>query len=156
MTWDWMEGKPLLQAVIISSLMHNDEWTHCGLVTPYGDSSGSTLVQVMACCLMAPSHYLNQWWPFFVFWCHMTSDILGNIGSGNNIAFNIHQAITWTNAGSLSIRPLRTNLMEILIKVSEFSFMKKHSKWPNDSLFKPQWLSDTYIWVSELNYHWFR
>ena len=25
--------------------------------------SGSTLAQVMACCLMAPSHYLNQCWP---------------------------------------------------------------------------------------------
>ena len=24
--------------------------------------SGSILAQVMACCLMAPSHYLNQWW----------------------------------------------------------------------------------------------
>ena len=24
--------------------------------------SWSTLVQVMACCLMAPSHYLNQYW----------------------------------------------------------------------------------------------
>ena len=23
---------------------------------------GSTLAQVMACCLTAPSHYLNQWW----------------------------------------------------------------------------------------------
>ena len=36
--------------------------THCGLVTPYGDRSGSTLAQVMAYCLMAPSHYLNQCW----------------------------------------------------------------------------------------------
>ena len=36
--------------------------THCGLVTPYGDKSGSTLAQVMACCLTAPSHYLNQCW----------------------------------------------------------------------------------------------
>ena len=37
---------------------------HCGLVTPYGDTdrSGSALAQVMACCLMAPSHYLNQCW----------------------------------------------------------------------------------------------
>ena len=25
--------------------------------------SGSALAQVMACCLMAPSHYLNQCWP---------------------------------------------------------------------------------------------
>ena len=31
---------------------------HCGLV----HRTGSTLVQVMACCLMAPSHYLNQCW----------------------------------------------------------------------------------------------
>ena len=27
--------------------------------------SGSTLSQVMACCLMAPSHYLNQCWLIF-------------------------------------------------------------------------------------------
>ena len=27
--------------------------------------SGSTFVQVMACCLTAPSHYLNQWWLLF-------------------------------------------------------------------------------------------
>ena len=27
-----------------------------------GRRSGSTLAQVMACCLMAPSHYLNQCW----------------------------------------------------------------------------------------------
>ena len=35
--------------------------THWVLVTPYGDI-GSTLAQVMACCLRAPSHYLNQCW----------------------------------------------------------------------------------------------
>ena len=31
-------------------------------MTPHGDRSMSTLVQVMACCLTAPSHYLNQCW----------------------------------------------------------------------------------------------
>ena len=36
--------------------------THCGLVMPYDDKSGSILAQVMAWCLMAPSHYLNQCW----------------------------------------------------------------------------------------------
>ena len=30
--------------------------------------SGSTLAQVMACCLMAPSHYLNQCWLHNVLW----------------------------------------------------------------------------------------
>ena len=37
--------------------------THWGLVTPCGirvQGSWSTLIQAMACCLTAPSHYLNQ------------------------------------------------------------------------------------------------
>ena len=33
---------------------------HQGLVIPYSERSGSTLAQVMACCLTAPSHYLKQ------------------------------------------------------------------------------------------------
>ena len=40
--------------------IHNEKilsLTHWGLAT------GSTLAQVMAWCLMAPSHYLNQCWP---------------------------------------------------------------------------------------------
>ena len=36
--------------------------THCGLVMPYSDRFGSTLAQVMAWCLTAPSHHLNQCW----------------------------------------------------------------------------------------------
>ena len=39
--------------------------------------SWSTLVQVMACCLMAPSHYLNQCWLIIskVLW-HSSGDII--------------------------------------------------------------------------------
>ena len=35
--------------------------------------SASTLVQVMACCLTAPSHHLNQWQPIIigVLWHHL-------------------------------------------------------------------------------------
>ena len=36
--------------------------THCGLVMPYGDTSKSGMAQVVAWCLMAPSHYLNHCW----------------------------------------------------------------------------------------------
>ena len=40
--------------------------THFGPVMPYDairqHRSGSTLAQVMACCLMAPSHYLSRYW----------------------------------------------------------------------------------------------
>ena len=45
------------------------ELTHYGIVTRQG--SRSTLVQVMACSLTAPSHYLNQCWLIItkVQWC---------------------------------------------------------------------------------------
>ena len=37
--------------------------THYGLMTPYGNYRyESTMAHVMACCLTAPSHYLNQCW----------------------------------------------------------------------------------------------
>ena len=36
--------------------------THCGLVMPYGIITWSILVQLMACCLTAPSHHLNRCW----------------------------------------------------------------------------------------------
>ena len=58
----------------LSDKRTNTQWetmlTHCGLVTPYGDTglgqhrSWSTLAQEMACCLTAPSHYLNKCWLF--------------------------------------------------------------------------------------------
>ena len=34
--------------------------SHCGLVMPNRDSFGSTLAQLMACCLTVPSRYLRQ------------------------------------------------------------------------------------------------
>ena len=48
---DWYQGQ-------------TSPFTYCGLIMTYGNISisGSTLVQVMACCLVAPSHYLNQCW----------------------------------------------------------------------------------------------
>ena len=38
--------------------------THCGLVTPYVSDKdlGQHLAQVIACCLAAPSHHLDQYW----------------------------------------------------------------------------------------------
>ena len=57
-------------------------------------------------------------------------------GSGNGLSPVRHQAITWTNADILSIRPLGTNFTEIRITIHNFSFMKMHMKmlfvkwWP--------------------------
>ena len=54
------------------------------------------------------------------------------IGSDNDLSPGLRQAIIWTNAGILLIRPLWTNFSEILVKIHTFSFMKmplKMSSW---------------------------
>ena len=60
----------------VNSLSTGDPFSHHG--------SWSTLVHVMACCLMAPSHYLNQWW-------HITNGILrhSHVSSKCNYTFQI-------------------------------------------------------------------
>ena len=42
-----------------TKLFNNSLWPSD---TIWRHKSGSTLAQVMACCLTAPSHYLNQYW----------------------------------------------------------------------------------------------
>ena len=46
------------------------------------------------------------------------------IGSDNSLSPGRRQAIIWTNAGRLLIRPLETNFNEMLIKILTFSFVK--------------------------------
>ena len=50
------------------------------------------------------------------------------IGSHNGLSPDRRQAIIWTNAGLLSIEPLRTYFSENLIKVQPFSLKKMHVK----------------------------
>ena len=47
-------------------------------------------------------------------------------GSGNGLSPVRRQAITWTSADLLSIRPLGTNFSEIQIEIQNLSFMKTH------------------------------
>ena len=105
--------------------------------------SGSTLAQVMACCLMAPSHYLNQCWlviseihsSISIFrlthWgrvTHICVNELTIIGSDNGLSPGRCQAIIWTNGGILLIGPLGTKFCEFLIEIYTFSFKKMHFK----------------------------
>ena len=48
---------------------------------------------------------------------------LAIIGSDNGLSPGPRQAIIWTNAGLLLIRPLGTNFNEMLIEILAFSFM---------------------------------
>ena len=50
------------------------------------------------------------------------------IGTYNGLLPGRCQAIIWTNAGILLIRPLGTNFIEILTEINIFSFKKMHLK----------------------------
>ena len=61
----------------------------------------------------------------------MTHICVGNltiIGSDNGLSPERRQAIIWSNAGLLLIRPWATNFSEILIGIHTFSFKKTHLK----------------------------
>ena len=64
-------------------------------------------------------------------WGRVTHICVGKltiIGSDNGFSPGRHQAIIWTIAGILLIRPLGTKFNEILIRIQTFSFKKMHLK----------------------------
>ena len=67
------------------------------------------------------SHCLTHWGRVTHIWI---SQLTGT-GSGNGLSPGRSQAITWNNAGILLIRPLVTNISEILIEIYTLSFKKK-------------------------------
>ena len=59
---------------------------------------------------------------------HICVGKLTIIGSDNGLSPDWRQAIIWTNAGILLIKPLGTNFSEILIEILTFSFKKMRLK----------------------------
>ena len=59
---------------------------------------------------------------------HICVSNLAIISSDNGLSPGRRQAIIWTNAGILLIRPLGTNLSENLNEIHTFSFKKMHLK----------------------------
>ena len=78
---------------------------------------------------------------------HICVSKLATIGSDNGLSPGRRQAIIWTNAAILLIRPLVTNFSEILIETYTFSFKKVHLKCRLEMaaiLSRPQWVNSTY------------
>ena len=68
--------------------------------------------------------YLTHWGRV----THICVSKLTIIGSDNGLSPSRHQAIIWTNAGILLIRPSGTKFSEVLIEIDVFSFKKMHLK----------------------------
>ena len=93
---------------------NNKIWlTHCPLGMPYG-----TIDIFITVCLLTHWGWVT----------HICLDNITIIGSDNGLSPGLHQAIIWTNAGILLIRPLVTNFSKILIGNQTFSFKKIHLK----------------------------
>ena len=89
-------GGPLvIQMTLINSLRPFD--------TIWWQGSGSTLVQVMACCLMAPSHCLNQCWL-----------IIGMVKSSDT-PLRISQEIPQTSVTEISLKITCILLSQVLM-----------------------------------------
>ena len=81
----------------VDSLWPSDsKWRHI---------SGSTLAQVMACCLPAPNHYLNQCWLIF-------------------------SKVPWHSSEGIIIKDLKTPISKSKLK---FSFLKLHPDLPGSN-----------------------
>ena len=76
-------------------------------------------------CLLIDPPLLLTHWGRVTHICVSKSTI---IGSDNGLSPGRRQAIIWTNAGILLIRPIGTNFNEMLIGILTFSFMKMRLK----------------------------
>ena len=86
-------------------------------------------------------------------WGRVTHICVGKvtiIGSDNGLSPDWRQAIIWTNAGLLSIEPLRTYFSENWIKIQPFSLKKMHMKMAS-AKWRPSCLGLNVInWPQEL------
>ena len=82
----------------------------------------STLVQVMAWCHQAPSHYLNQWWPGSttpLYW--VTRNQWVNFHNSQGCPWvHVYSLVSCSSHRCLCIHPLRSKALELLQKLHLF------------------------------------
>ena len=117
----------------------------------------------MPCCLMAPSHYLNQCWLVdlslmepctihFTHWgwvMHICVCKLTIIGSDNGLLPGRRQAIIWTNVGIFLIATLGTNFSEILGEI--YTYTLKKCIWKCHLQNGDNFVSASMCWMQQ---HW--
>ena len=92
----------LFQTICLLTLCSDTLWRH---------RTGSILAQVMACCLMAPSHYLNQCW-------FLLSDLLWHSAESNfTVIAQMHFGIMSLKIILLKSLPLLPGANELIKEV---------------------------------------
>ena len=95
---------------------------------------------------------------------HICVSKLSIIGSDNGLSPDRRQAIIWTNAGLLSIGPLRIYFNDNFFRIQQFSLKKMHvemssAKWRPSCIglnVLIHWGLVAFICVNDLDYHWFQ
>ena len=93
-------------------------------ISTFGNKIQSGSWKIMVENVVQYSFLLTHWGRVTHIWVSQ----LTTIGSDNGLSPSRRQAIIWTNAGILLIRPLGTNVNEMLIEILTFSFMKMRLK----------------------------
>ena len=96
-----------LPRIMVTTYSFNSLWSSDAI---WRQGSGSTLAQVMACCLTAPSHYLNQCWL-------ITSKVQWHSSGGN---------FTRDTSASNYQNKIEKYLIVILFKSSKGQWVKWH------------------------------
>ena len=110
-------------------------WINCIVLVRWHKKS-----MLMSWCCQATSHCLSQCWLWsmvspghnkLTHWGQVTDICISKltiIGSDNGLSTGQHQAIIWTNTGTLLTGPLGTNFSEILIKNSNIYIQENASE----------------------------
>ena len=102
------------------SMLTYHQMIFCGIHT----RAISRVLVYLTCNISSEITVLTHWGRL----THMCVSKLTIIGSDNGLSPGRRQAIIWTNAGILLIKPLETNFSELLIKIHTFTLKKIHFK----------------------------
>ena len=141
---DWPDTDHIMKDALIN-LFHISFWFTWRMILYMGGPLGSVSTFVVQC--------LTHWGRL----THICVGKLTIIGSDNGLSPARRQAIIWTNAGILLIRPSWTYFSQILIEIYVFSFKKINLKM-SSAKYRPFYLGLNVLNVllHLLTGHWWR
>ena len=104
--------------IVNQTLRHKLQWNFCQNLQTFSDENVFENVVCKMADILFRLHNVNSFEAEWGIYASVNNTI---IGSDNGLSPGWRQAIIWTNAGILFIRPLGTNFSEIVIEIETFS-----------------------------------